>query len=89
MLTLHHQRTRTGLGKGGSVPVSTNSNFANSEALFVSTSFFFADERSPDGGPVSKPDGDSHTKFYLSLAEGKEDLPYYVTFRNGKYEKID
>ncbi|ROW10007.1 hypothetical protein VPNG_06567 [Cytospora leucostoma] len=59
------------------------------EALLVSTSFFFADERSPEGGPVSKPNGDSHAKFYLNLAEGKEDLPYYVTFRNGRYERID
>lgn len=53
-------------------------------------SFFFADERAADGGPVGqKPDGESHAQMYLELAEGKEDLPYYVTFRNGKYEKID
>lgn len=52
--------------------------------------FFFADERGPDGGPAwSKVSGESHAEMYLELAEGKEDLPYYVTFRNGKYEKVD
>lgn len=52
--------------------------------------FFFADERGPDGGPAwSEVNGESHAEMYLELVEGKEDLPYYVTFRNGKYVKLD
>lgn len=52
--------------------------------------FFFADERTKDGGPMGKtPDGESHAKVYLSLVEGKEDLPHYVTFVEGKYRKFD
>ena len=50
--------------------------------------FFFADERSPGGGPVSKTNGESHAKMYLDLVEGKEDLPYYVTFMDGKPHKF-
>lgn len=52
--------------------------------------FFFADERGPDGAPAgSEINGESHAEMYLELVEGKEDLPYYVTFWNGKYEKFD
>ncbi|ROW00757.1 hypothetical protein VMCG_06490 [Cytospora schulzeri] len=53
--------------------------------------FYFADERGPDGGPawLKNLSGESHAKLYLDLVEGKQDPPYYVTFRNGKYEKID
>ncbi|KAI3393800.1 hypothetical protein diail_3621 [Diaporthe ilicicola] len=52
--------------------------------------FFFADERNKDGGPVGKvPDGKSHASVFLGLVEGKEDLPYYVTFVEGKYRKFD
>ena len=49
--------------------------------------FFFADERMSDGGPMmSGPDGQSHADMYLALAEGKNDLPYFATFVNGKYQ---
>lgn len=52
--------------------------------------FFFADERTKDGGPVGKtPDGDSHAAVYLDLVEGKQDLPHYVTFVEGKYRSFD
>ncbi|KAJ0119309.1 short-chain dehydrogenase reductase sdr [Diaporthe amygdali] len=52
--------------------------------------FFFADERTKDGAPVGKtPDGAGHSSIFLSMVEGKEDLPYYVTFVDGKYRKFD
>lgn len=52
--------------------------------------FFFADERTKEGAPVGKtPDGDGHAKLYLSLVEGKEDVPHYVTFVEGKYHSFD
>lgn len=54
------------------------------------TRFFFADERTKDGAPVGKtPGGESHAKFYLGLVQGKEDLPHYVTFVEGKYHSFD
>ncbi|KAL1864848.1 hypothetical protein Daus18300_007414 [Diaporthe australafricana] len=52
--------------------------------------FFYADERTKEGGPVGQiPDGKSHASVFLNLVEGKEDLPYYVTFVEGKYRKFD
>lgn len=51
---------------------------------------FFADERTKDGGPVGKtPDGAGHAAVYLDLVQGKEDLPHYVTFVEGKYHNFD
>ncbi|KAF3760578.1 NAD(P)-binding protein [Cryphonectria parasitica EP155] len=50
--------------------------------------FFFADERTAEGGPVgSKPDGEGHFKIFSQLLEDDE-LPYYVTFVNGKYQEF-
>lgn len=52
--------------------------------------FFFADERTKDGGPVGKtPDGAAHAAVYLDLVQGKEDLPHYITFVEGKYHSFD
>lgn len=52
--------------------------------------FFFADERTKDGGPVGKvPNGESHAQFYLDLVEGKQDVPYYATFVEGKYRSFE
>lgn len=34
------------------------------------------------------PNGDDHAKLYLHLAEGGDDLPHYISFRDGKYEKF-
>ncbi|KAI1875046.1 uncharacterized protein JN550_002475 [Neoarthrinium moseri] len=51
--------------------------------------FFFADERTAEGitiGPV--PGAESHAQFYLTLAEGKSDIPSYATFVDGKYRKF-
>ena len=55
--------------------------------LTVWNRFFFADERKADGSPMTDgPDGQSHADFYLTLAEGKNDLPYFATFVGGKYK---
>lgn len=51
--------------------------------------FFYADERTADGEPVGyETDGDSHARLYLYLAEGGDDLPHYVSFRDGKYQEF-
>lgn len=56
--------------------------------IWLLCSFFFADERKADGGPVgSKPDADGHARFYLSLVEDDE-VPYYATFLDGKYKEF-
>lgn len=50
--------------------------------------FFFADERQADGGSAgSKVNGDGHGEMYLRLIEDDE-VPYYVTFVDGKYKKF-
>ncbi|KAJ4415450.1 hypothetical protein N0V82_007321 [Gnomoniopsis sp. IMI 355080] len=50
--------------------------------------FFFADERAADGSAVgSKIDGAGHSEMYLRLTEDDE-VPYYVTFVDGKYKEI-
>lgn len=50
--------------------------------------FFWADERKADGGHVgSKPDGDGHSELFLRLTEDDE-VPYYVTFVDGKYREF-
>ncbi|KAH8904218.1 NAD(P)-binding protein [Coniochaeta sp. PMI_546] len=51
--------------------------------------FYFADERTPEGRPMGHtPGAESHAEMYLRLAEGKEDLPSYVTFADGKYKQF-
>lgn len=51
-------------------------------------SFFYADQREADGGPVwSEPDAEGHARFYLSLVEDDE-VPYYATFLDGKYKEF-
>ncbi|KUI74205.1 Versicolorin reductase [Cytospora mali] len=79
--------TTLGVGKSGA-----NYWVGTADAAFKGEGirFFFADERSPDGGPVgNKPNGESTTEMYLKLIEGKEDYPYYVTFFNGKYHEFN
>lgn len=48
--------------------------------------FFYADERDAAGSAAGmKPNGDSHAEMFLKLAKGCDDLPYYVTFVDGKH----
>lgn len=79
--------TSLGIGKSGAnFWVGTADGVLKNKGI----RFFFADERTKDGGPVGKtPDGESHAKVYLGLVEGKEDLPHYVTFVEGKYHNFD
>ena len=50
------------------------------------SSFFYADERKPDGAYASGDlDGDAHAEFYLQLAdEPNKDVPAQATFVKGK-----
>lgn len=51
-------------------------------------SFFYADERTAEGGPVvPKPHGDGHAEVYLSLTQDDEG-PSYFTFVGGKYREF-
>lgn len=50
-------------------------------------SFFFADERSANGGISAPPKGESYAKFFLSLTED-EDIPSYATFVDGEYREF-
>ena len=46
--------------------------------------FYYADERKADGSPAySGISGEAHGKFYLQLAEGKEQGPWQQTFVGG------
>ncbi|KAK4033726.1 hypothetical protein C8A01DRAFT_39812 [Parachaetomium inaequale] len=52
--------------------------------------FFFAEERSAEGTPMGfTPGAESHAEMFLSLSEGSEDLPSYITFVNGKYHAFE
>lgn len=79
--------TSLGIGKSGAYFwVGTADNVLKKTGI----RFFFADERTKDGAPVGKtPDGKGHAAFYLELVEGKQDLPHYVTFVDGKYRSFD
>ncbi|EFZ03293.1 short chain dehydrogenase family protein [Metarhizium robertsii] len=48
--------------------------------------FYYADERTSDGHGVSLEalSGEEAAKFYLDLAEGKQNPPWYATFVRGK-----
>lgn len=70
--------------------LAQRTSFSQHLLMIEHARFFYADERTKDGGPVGQtPDGKSHTSVFLSLVEGKEDLPCYVTFVEGKYRKFD
>lgn len=52
--------------------------------------FFFADERLANGKTVGfDVSGESHVPVYLELVNDGDELPYYVTFAEGKYTKFD
>jgi hypothetical protein len=54
------------------------------------TRFFYAEERSAEGAPMgATPGPESHAKMFLRLAEESEDLPYYITFVDGKYHAFE
>ncbi|KAH8895783.1 NAD(P)-binding protein [Thozetella sp. PMI_491] len=58
------------------------------DALYKSKNwrFFFAEERTSEGQPMGfVPGAESHATMFLHLAEGKEDLPSYITFVDGQY----
>jgi hypothetical protein len=47
--------------------------------------FFYGDERTPEGGPMSPPIGaEAHSEFYLKLATEETDVPWDATFVAGK-----
>lgn len=53
--------------------------------LTLNYRFFFADERKSNGDTVGfDVSGESHVPVYLELVNGRDDLPYYVTFAEGK-----
>lgn len=46
--------------------------------------FYYADERTVDGGPIYNDiDGDAHGKLFVELAEGKSQGPWQQTFVKG------
>lgn len=48
-------------------------------------SFYYADERQPDGANVGKRiDGDAHADFYYGLATGAVQAPWLATFVKGE-----
>jgi hypothetical protein len=48
--------------------------------------FYFADERTTDGKSLSLGElsGPGAAEFYLQLAEGENEIPWYATFVSGK-----
>lgn len=59
------------------------------QRLTLNPRFFFADERKPNGDTVGfDVSGESHVPVYLELVKGGDDLPYYVTFAEGKIVKF-
>ena len=47
--------------------------------------FYYADERTPDGGPVSsKVSGEAHAQFYYDLVHGAGNTPWLATFVKDK-----
>jgi hypothetical protein len=49
--------------------------------------FHFADERTPEGGPITRLEELSRpgaAEFYLELVEGNKDIPWFATFVTGK-----
>ena len=47
-------------------------------------SFYYADERTPNGLPAGKAiDGSAHADFYVELAEAKTQVPWLATFVKG------
>ncbi|KAF2149519.1 NAD(P)-binding protein [Myriangium duriaei CBS 260.36] len=52
--------------------------------------FYYVDQRTVEGGPVlNGVDGEGHAQMFESLIDGKEDLPWQVTFVSGTgYKKF-
>jgi hypothetical protein len=58
--------------------------------MLIGIRFFYAEERTAEGSPMgATPGGDSHADMFLRLAQGSEDLPYYITFVDGQYHAFE
>ena len=48
-------------------------------------SFFYADQRTPEGGPMNNEvNGPAHGEFYAELVKGEKEVPWLATFVQGR-----
>ncbi|KAE9375391.1 putative short-chain dehydrogenase [Stipitochalara longipes BDJ] len=71
----------SGVGKSATAHIIQSAAAAYKDKGFK---FYYGDERKADGSAVYRDiDGEAHGKFYLELAEGKEQGPWQQTFVKG------
>ncbi|KAF2478746.1 hypothetical protein BDY17DRAFT_258557 [Neohortaea acidophila] len=76
-----------GVGKSASAHLigTADGRYSKLGYRWVRRFFFYADERTADGGPKAMQlDGDAHAEFFAQLARGEGDVPWHATFVKGK-----